>query len=296
MIAIFAKSYPSFFVEKMRVMFTELTNKKISLAIYQPFYELLKKDGFCIECQCFNNNSDLPKNTKLFLSIGGDGTMLEAVTIVRNSKIPLAGINTGRLGFLADIFFDEIKQTIDLLCNEKYKLQPRSILEITSENFEIGACNFAFNDFTLQKNHKAKLLRINAAVNGKYLNTYWADGIIVSTATGSTAYSLSVGGPILLPESKSLIISPIASHNLSVRPIVLEESSIIELSIDGREESYMASLDGRIIEVPPQVTFKVKLAKFQITMVQLPDYDFFSTLRNKLLWGIDKRNFAENKI
>ena len=290
MIAIFAKSLPENFIEKLKEILFRLIDAKIPFALYTTVHEILAKNGFHHCYASFKDDTDLPKETELFLSIGGDGTILEAVTIVKDSRIPLLGINTGRLGFLADISFEEIQHTLDSLIYKKYDLQSRSLLEITSNDIIIPTYNFAFNDFTLQKNSKATLVRIKVLVNNRYLNTYWADGIIISTATGSTAYSLSVGGPILLPESKNLILSPIASHNLSVRPLVIENNSVVELSIEGRFESCIASFDGRIIEVPSQTTFIVNQAKFPVIMAQLPDNDFFTTLRNKLMWGVDKRN------
>lgn len=290
MIAIFAKSIPKDFIDKVNNLLLILKENNVPFVLHNTLHNTLTKSEHYYNSPTFSSNVDLPKETDLFLSIGGDGTILEAVTIVKDSRIPLLGINTGRLGFLADVSFEDTQNLLKFIINKNYELQQRSLLEIHSNNAEISTYNFALNDFTLQKNTNSTLVRIKAFVNNRYLNTYWADGIIISTATGSTAYSLSVGGPILLPESKNLILSPIASHNLSVRPLIIEDNSTVELLIEGRFDSCIVSLDGRIIEVPSQTTFTVRHAKFPIIMAQLPNTDFFTTLRNKLMWGVDKRN------
>ncbi|MDD2564700.1 MAG: NAD kinase [Salinivirgaceae bacterium] len=290
MIAIFGKSLPTNFFEQMKEIIAKFETTQQPYACYEPLYKELMNNNIKANCSRFTDYSTLPPDTTLILSIGGDGTMLETLTIIRDSNIPIVGINTGKLGFLSEIFPEDISASMDWLLAREFRIQPRNVLEITSPDIEINTYNYALNDFTVRKNDHATLDRITVSVDNKYLNTYWADGLIISTATGSTAYSLSVGGPILVPESKSIILSPIASHNLTVRPMVLDGNSTIELTIEGRNNIHVATFDNRIIEIPSNTRFQIKSALFSLNMAQLEEHDFFKTLRNKLMWGIDKRN------
>ena len=290
MIAIFGKSLPPNFFNQMEEIIARFEKNEQPYTCYEPLYKELINNNIKANCSRFTDHNTLPINTTLILSIGGDGTMLETLTIIRDSNIPIVGINTGKLGFLSEIFPEDISVSIDQLLEGKFTIQPRNILEITSPDIDIDTFNYTLNDFTIRKNDHATLDRITVSVDNKYLNTYWADGLIISTATGSTAYSLSVGGPILVPESKAIILSPIASHNLTVRPMVLEGNSIIEVTIEGRNKMHVATFDNRNIEIPSNTRFQIKSAPFSLNMAQLKEHDFYKTLRNKLMWGIDKRN------
>ncbi|HOG20189.1 MAG TPA: NAD kinase [Salinivirgaceae bacterium] len=290
MLAIFGKSLPDSFLPQVNTMIALLKTNNTPFICFKMLYEELLAKGIDIQCQTYSSSEDLSPDTTLILCLGGDGTMLETLTIVKDRQIPIVGVNTGKLGFLSEIFPYEISKSIDNLLKGNYKIQPRTLIEVLSNDIEIPTYNFALNDFTLRKNDQSTLVKISVSVDGYFLNTYWADGLIVSTATGSTAYSMSVGGPILVPESKSLILSPIASHNLTVRPLVIEKNSLIEIVIEGRNDLHVATFDNRNIQVPTHTKFKVRAADFTLDIAQLPDHHFFHTLRNKLMWGIDKRN------
>ena len=238
----------------------------------------------------FNDLSSLSDMPDLVLSVGGDGTFLETVLKVKDLGIPVAGVNTGRLGFLATISEEDINQSLNLLFNGDYEIIERSLLEITEpSNLFNGSAPVALNEITIQK-ADLSMITISVFVDDTYLNTYWADGLIVSTATGSTAYNLSVGGPILSPEDESIIISPISPHNLTIRPIVLTGSSKLRMVVEGRSDEYLATCDFRSKRVPFGQDIHIVQAPDKLKTVMLIGKDFYSTLRNKLMWGADKRN------
>ncbi len=290
MIAIFGKTLPDNFLPQVNSVISLFNASNTSYTCIKKLYDELKSRGLDLHCQTYNSSDDLPNNTTLILCLGGDGTMLETLTIVKNRQIPIVGINTGKLGFLSEIFPHEIEQSLEYLLCGKYNIQSRTLIEVLSNDIEIPTYNFALNDFTLRKNDQSTLVQISVSVDNCFLNSYWADGLIISTATGSTAYSMSVGGPILVPESRCLILSPIASHNLTVRPVVIEKNSLIDITIEGRDDFHVATFDNRNIQVPSHTKFRVRAADFTLNIAQLPNHHFFNTLRNKLMWGVDKRN------
>ncbi|MBS1487825.1 MAG: NAD kinase [Bacteroidetes bacterium] len=230
------------------------------------------------------------KHLDFFLSLGGDGTMLESVTYVRQTEVPILGINTGRLGFLAVNNRDDLERAIEALINEKYKIDSRSLLKLISTPKLFDGLNFGLNDFTIMKKDTSSMITVHVFVDGKLLNSYWADGVIVSTPTGSTGYSLSCGGPLVYPESESFIITPVSPHNLGIRPIVLSDKSEITFLIEGRSKKYLISLDSRFETIDETVKLKIKKEKFRVNLIQLEDQDYFDTLRQKLNWGLDIRN------
>jgi len=234
----------------------------------------------------------LDKSYDLFFSIGGDGTILKSVTFVGDLDIPIVGINTGRLGFLATIQKERITQSISEILQGQYTLSERSLLTIATEphSEEITQLNFALNEVAVNRKNTTSMIKVETLVNDKYLNTYWSDGLIVSTPTGSTGYSLSCGGPVLDPSTHSLVITPIAPHNLNARPLVIPDDSTISLTVTGREKSFLVSLDSRIVTLENETRLLIKKANFTIKMVQLAEGSFIKTLREKLLWGEDKRN------
>jgi NAD+ kinase len=238
----------------------------------------------------FSDMGSLSAPPDIVVSVGGDGTFLETMIKVIDLDIPVAGINTGRLGFLANISEDEISNSLDLLYNGDYEIIERSLLEIRepTDLFE-GSSPVALNEITIQK-ADLSMITITVHVNGSYLNTYWADGLIISTATGSTAYNLSAGGPILSPEDESIIISPISPHNLTIRPIIISGSSRLKLIVEGRSSEYLATFDFRSKRVPFTTRIEIVQASKKLKTVMLRGRDFYSTLRNKLMWGADKRN------
>jgi NAD+ kinase len=230
------------------------------------------------------------KNIQIFLSIGGDGTLLETVSHIGRAEIPVLGINTGRLGFLATIGKEETENALAQVLNGSYLLDKRAMLQLeTSENI-FGKLNFALNDFTIVKKDTSSMITIHTYIDGEFLNSYWADGIIVATPTGSTGYSLSCGGPLIFPRSGNFVITPVSPHTLTVRPIIVSDSSEISFQIEGRSKKFLVSLDSRMATIDSSVHLKVKKADFRVNLVQLEGHHYFKTLRQKLNWGLDIRN------
>jgi len=258
------------------------------------YLNIMETDGNRFESDprvsVFREVSELPDDTSLIISVGGDGTFLETARRIRNQDIPVAGINTGRLGFLANIPDDDIGRSIDLLCAGEYEVVSRTMLEIISPDDLFGSGNtLALNEVTVQRADQS-MITIMVKVNGTVLNTYRADGLIISTATGSTAYNLSVGGPILSPSDDSIIIAPMSPHNLTVRPIIIGGSSTVTMVMGGRSTDCFLTCDSRAVRVPLGTTVEIRQAAFRLRTVTTAGNDFFSTLRNKLMWGADLRN------
>lgn len=263
----------------------------IELSIHKNFSDFLvneKKYAFRF-ANYFTGYEDLPKDLDFLISIGGDGTFLESVTLVRDSGIPIVGLNSGRLGFLANISSADIDNAINSLLEKNYVLEQRSLVGLYCNECLFGDFNFALNEVTIQKT-SSSLITIHTYINDVFLNSYWTDGLIIATPTGSTAYSLSVGGPIVTPDSKNFIISPIAPHNLNVRPIIIPDTSILKLKVEGRTSDYILTLDSRSVVIEIGMEIVVKKSPFQINLIKLNSIDYFSTLRGKLMWGADKRN------
>jgi NAD+ kinase len=240
----------------------------------------------------FSDHEELNNSFDVFISIGGDGTILRAVTFVRDKNIPIVGINTGRLGFLATVQIENISSLLQKVINKEYKISKRRLLELqcTPRNPDLVNLNFALNEVTVSRKDSTSMITIETYLNGEYLNSYWADGLIISTPTGSTGYSLSCGGPVLMPDVNSLVITPIAPHNLNARPLVIPDEMEIELRVSGREEHYLVSLDSRITSVTNDTLLRIKKTSFQINMIEFKDEGFLKTIRKKLLWGEDRRN------
>lgn len=229
-------------------------------------------------------------NLDFFISMGGDGTLLESVTYIGKSEIPILGINLGRMGFLATISHDEIEQALDHVLRKDYSLDARTIISLHTDQKLFDGMNFALNDFTVMKKDTSSMINIHVFVDGELLNSYWSDGVIVSTPTGSTGYSLSCGGPLVYPKSESFIITPVSPHNLTARPIVISDSSEVSFHIEGRSKKFLISLDSRFESIDGSVNLRLKKAKFKAKLIQLPGHHYFRTLRQKLNWGLDIRN------
>jgi NAD+ kinase len=238
----------------------------------------------------FSSHKDFHSGIDLTMSIGGDGTFIKSVGFIRDSGVPILGINTGRLGFLANISKDQIQQTMDQVKAKNYEFQKRSLLRIQTEENIFGEDNFALNELTVQKKDTASMITVHAYLDNKYLNSYWADGLIVSTPTGSTAYSLSCGGPIITPGCQVHILTPIAPHNLNVRPVVVPDHMPIKLKIEGRDRKCLMSLDGVSKNIRQDEEIIVTKAEFMINVVKFESNNFLDTIRNKMMWGIDARN------
>jgi len=251
---------------------------------------LVSKIGLSPMTDEFSSHNDFHHGIDLTLSMGGDGTFIKSVGFIRNSGVPIVGINTGRLGFLANISKDQIAQTMDLIKRKEFEFQKRSLLRIHTEENLFGDDNFALNEVTFHKKDTASMITVHASLDDKYLNSYWADGLIVATPTGSTAYSLSCGGPIITPGCQVHILTPIAPHNLNVRPMVVPDHMPIKLSLEGRERKYLISLDGNSKNIRQGEEVIITKAEFMINVIKFEDNNFLDTIRNKMLWGIDKRN------
>jgi NAD+ kinase len=255
--------------------FADFINQKFSIDSYIKLYE--KEDK-------------IDSSLDFLISIGGDGTILDTITTVRDSNVPILGINTGRMGFLANNNKSEIKKAFDKIIDNNYRLDQRTLLSLSYKDNEFGENNFALNELTVHRKDSSSMMTVKVFVDGDYLNTYWADGLIVATPTGSTAYSLACGGPILTPGSNNFVITPISSHNLNLRPIVVNDDATITLKLDGRDKDFLTTLDSRFATISKQTTLTIKKANFNINLIQIEGQDFFSTIRSKLMWGRDIRN------
>ncbi|MFP4089418.1 MAG: NAD kinase [Cyclobacteriaceae bacterium] len=267
-----------------------LSSKQIDIFTSDIFYNLLYDTGIDLSaCHTYNSKDGVP-TADYVISIGGDGTLLETVTHVGSSEIPVVGVNTGRLGFLATVSQDEIGHAIDLLVKGEYYYDFRTLVEVNS-GFSLNTdLNFALNEFTVIKKDTSAMIIVHAYVDGLFLNSYWADGLIVSTPTGSTGYSLSCGGPVVSPHSSNLIITPVSPHNLTVRPLVVSDNSVISLKVESRSENFLLSLDSRSYTINTTAELIVKKCPFKVKLVKFSDGDFLNTLRQKLNWGLDVRN------
>jgi len=292
-VALFGKQFSEDFLDSFKLILDEFNSHKIELCIYRPFYDSIVEElNFTPDVdEFFTQHVDLDKRVDFFFSIGGDGTFLNAVSLVQDSGIPIVGVNSGRLGFMADIARDEIPAAIADIFEGNYTIEERTLLKVqVGDNGLFKDFNYALNEFTVHKKDSASMITIHTYIDGEYLNSYWADGLIIATPTGSTAYSLSVGGPIVIPNTQNFVISPISPHNLTVRPIVVPNHQEITLKVEGRSDSYLASLDSRSVSFEALNELKISKADFKIKVLKLKTHSFYSTLRNKLMWGVDKRN------
>ncbi len=291
-IAIFGKKIKRDSFSHIQKLFDILNTQNIDTYFYEPFYKCLNKKASIklYSKKTFKYHYDINKSFNFLISIGGDGTILDAVTLIRNKNIPIIGINTGRLGFLSNISKTEIEDSITKILNNNYKIEERTLLKITSKSKITNDFNFALNEISFIKKDSGSMISIDVYIDDIFANTYWADGLIISTPTGSTAYSLSVGGPIVIPNSKNIIISPIAPHTLTVRPIVIQDSAKLKIKISGRNKNYLLTLDSRSIKITSSNEFYITKANFTIKIVNISSDLYFSMLRNKLMWGVDKRN------
>ncbi len=290
-IAIYGRPNKDNALPQVQELFSKLEKLNIEVLVQNVFYSFIKEQfSLGANVKTFSKHKELKDTAHFLLSIGGDGTLLETIALVRDSGIPILGINTGRLGFLANVSKDEIDQALSSLIDNKYTIDRRSLLHLDMETSSFGDLNFALNEMTVHARESSVMMTIHTYINDEYLNSYWSDGLIIATPTGSTAYSLSCGGPIMIPDSRNFIITPIAPHNLNVRPLIISDNDVVTLKLEGRSKSFMVSLDSRsaIVESATQLT--IRKENFQINLVRLDGQNFIHTLRNKLLWGIDKRN------
>ena len=292
-IAIFGQYYQNNTAEIVRKVIDFLETKHILISFERTFLTiLLEKNIVTQKYSSFSNTAELDADFEALISIGGDGTMLKAATFIRNKNIPIIGINAGRLGFLATVQYENIEALLQKVLIKDYIISKRSLLRVRTvpeyENF--NELDFALNEVTVARKDTTSMITIDTMLNDEYLTSYWADGLIVSTPTGSTGYSLSCGGPVLTPEVASFVVTPMAPHNLNARPLVITDDTEITLKISGREEQFLISLDSRITSVSKDTTVYIKKAPFTLSVIEFKDETFLTTIRKKLLWGADKRN------
>lgn len=256
----------------------------------QLYEQLVKKAGLVLKADQFSSSEDFKTGIDLAFSIGGDGTFLKTVSFIRDSEVPILGINTGRLGFLANVGAEFLDEALELVHKKSFEYQMRSLLRVETERELFGQENVALNELTVHKKDTSSMITVHAYLDDKYLNSYWADGLIVSTPTGSTAYSLSCGGPIITPGCQVHILTPIAPHNLNVRPVVVPDRMPVKLSVEGRERNYLISLDGHSKSLKQGEEVIIHKADYMINVIKFEDNNFLDTIRNKMLWGIDRRN------
>lgn len=274
----------------MARIFEILEEHKAEIFVSSKFLKYLKGSYFKrLKLKSYEPGDNL-KHLQFFLSIGGDGTLLESVTYVGKTEVPILGINTGRLGFLATISKEETERALEKVFEGAYTLDKRALLSLHSNKSIFGKLNFALNDFSLVKKDTSSMITIHTYIDGEFLNSYWADGIIVATPTGSTGYSLSCGGPLIFPRSGNFVITPVSPHNLTVRPIVVSDSAEISFEVEGRSKKFLVSLDSRIAIVDSAIKLKITKSDFKVSLVQLEGEHYFKTLRQKLNWGLDVRN------
>ena len=290
-VAVFGRTFPTYARENIATMFSKFQMLNVDVWVFEPLFEFLqKKTGLRPKVAgMYNSHEDLPEDLDFLFSLGGDGTFLETVNIVRERGIPVLGVNIGRLGFLSYIAQENMAESLESVFSGKFDIEERMLLKVETPGTSLNDLDVALNEVRIYKN-SGSLVTIHVKVNEEYLSTYWADGLLLSTPTGSTAYNLSVGGPIVVPESNSFVLSPIAPHNLTVRPLVLPDTAVLQLSVDSRDPEYQLALDSRSVDLDVNTTVTIRKADFTLKMIRIENISFYSTLRNKLMWGADKRN------
>ncbi|MFS4467002.1 NAD kinase [Maribacter sp. 2210JD10-5] len=291
-VAVYGQTYQDDAIEFLVELLDELKNEAAEVYIEEDFFTLYQQKGYKETYQTFSSTNGLDATFDMFVSFGGDGTILRATTFVKDLGIPIVGVNTGRLGFLSTFKKEDVRKVVKEFVQGAYTIVERSLVQLNTESLDaqFGDLNFALNEITVSRKDTTSMITVETHLNGEYLTSYWADGLIVSTPTGSTGYSLSCGGPVIVPTAKSLVLTPIAPHNLSARPLVISDDTIIRLKVSGREENHLVSLDSRIASLENGQELSIKKAPFTIKMIEYTSENFLKTLRNKLLWGEDKRN------
>jgi NAD+ kinase len=290
-VAIYSRGGENVQQQELQTLLDELTTAQITAVIYDEFYAQVSY-GFRDrqEFDVFTGSEDLDDTFDCMISLGGDGTLLDTVTLIRDKQIPVLGINFGRLGFLASLGKENLEAAVQALVNRTFAVDQRTLIHLDANVPLFGDIPYALNEFAIHKRETSPMIKIHTYLNGEFLNTYWADGLIVATPTGSTGYSLSCNGPVVFPESGSFVITPVAPHNLNVRPIIVPDNNIISFEVEGRTDQFICALDSRREIVSRQVQLAVRKESFHINLVRLNERNFLQTLREKLAWGFDTRN------
>lgn len=277
--------------DQLLTLLEELTRQHFKICLYKPLIEQHSSIKMLpTEFSVFTSHKDLDETFDFAISLGGDGTILDSATLVRDKNIPILGINFGRLGFLASLGQDEMITAVESMATGTYMVDDRTLIHLDANVPLFGDAPFALNEFAIHKRDTSPMIKIHTYLNGEFLNSYWADGLIVSTPTGSTGYNMSCNGPIVFPDSGSFVITPVAPHNLNVRSIVVPDDNIISFEIEGRTDEFICAMDARRHIVEKDIQLAVKKEEFTIKLVRLSENTFLSTLREKLTWGLDKRN------
>lgn len=288
-IAIFGNIYRTVILSHIKVIFNYFSDKEATILLDNELYNFVREYGDC----CMQNTEIIQNDdfeADYVLSIGGDGTFLSSAARIGSKQIPILGINTGRLGFLADVPSEEIVLALESLISKKYTIEDRSLIQVQIMDGTKLVYPFALNEVAVLKQDSSSMISINVSINNDMVHTYRADGLIISTPTGSTAYSMSVGGPLLVPQTENFILSPVASHSLNVRPLIVPDSWTIDLEVHSRSRSFLLALDGRSIVLEQKTILRLSKADYKVKIIQQLNHTFFDTLKNKLLWGVDKRN------
>lgn len=289
-IAIYGRKFNETAIVYVQQLIDCLLENEVEITIYTAFHAYLQpRVKLPSNLNLFSTHDEL-KDVQYLISVGGDGTLLDTVTLVRDSGIPIIGINMGRLGFLASIAKQEIKTAVESLIKGHFTIDKRSLIRVESDIPLFNGVNYGLNEVTIHKKDTSSMIIIHAYLNGEFLNSYWADGLILATPTGSTGYSLSCGGPIIFPNSENFVITPISPHNLNVRPIIISDNQVITFEVEGRSAHYLATLDSRTETLETNIQLAVRKESFQINLIRLSTETYLSTLRNKLMWGLDTRN------
>jgi NAD+ kinase len=287
-VAIYSRGNDQGIKEELEELILKLTQNNIEVVLHFSLSGLIQNTNALISY--FSGHEELSSTVDFLISLGGDGTILDTVTLVRDKNIPILGINYGRLGFLASIGKDDLSLAVDALINTRFVIDKRSLIHLDANVKLFGDSPFGLNEFSVHKRDISPMIKINTYLNGEFLNTYWCDGLIVATPTGSTGYNMSCNGPIVFPEASSFVITPVAPHNLNVRPIVIPDSYIISFEIESRSDQFICSMDARRELVDKNAQLAIQKERFMISLVRLNENNFLSTLHNKLTWGLDKRN------
>ena len=291
LVAIYNRSFKEENIPFLQSILQKLHQHHIRMVFFKEFYEKIAPHVPFLETPAFFTSSkDLPRDVEMLFSLGGDGTLLDTVTYVGASNIPIIGINLGRLGFLAAVSEEEVEDAIMSLTRGSYTIEKRSLIHLDSSIPLFNGLPFALNEFTLHRKDSSSMIKIHTYLNGEFLNTYWADGLIVATPTGSTGYSLSCNGPVVFPQTSSFVITAVAPHNLNIRSIVVPDDNVISFEVEGRAEQFLCTLDSRTEAITTNVQLAVKREDFTISLVRPDEHNFLNTIRQKLYWGIDKRN------
>lgn len=292
LVALYNRTFEPEDIPMLQRIIHKLEGYELKLIFFSDFYQRIK-DHIMLRTApqlVFTGRADLPSQTDMVISFGGDGTMLDTVTFVGNSNIPIIGINLGRLGFLAAISEDEVDDALSSLVQGSYTIEKRSLLHLDANVPLFGSTPFGLNEFTIHRKDSSSMIKIHTYLNGEFLNTYWSDGLIVATPTGSTGYSLSCGGPVVFPQASNFVITPVAPHNLNLRSIVVPDDSIISFEVEGRSDTFLCTLDSRSETITSETQLAIRKESFTISLVRPHEHNFLKTIRQKLYWGIDKRN------